>query len=221
MSLSEKENLHNRVELRERIINTAYMLFMSNGIKCIKMDDIASALGISKRTLYEVFDDKEMLLCECVKKKHYEMDIFFEEVLHNSKHVLEVILMGYQRSVENFHETHKNFFLDIMKYPKACDLVLKRRERDASYTVSFMQKGVEQGIFREDINFNIINHLLREQLNLLMNTDLCKKYPFLDVYETIIVTMLRGVSTAKGADVLDNFIKDYRKKREQNETDIK
>ena len=157
MSFSDRENLNTRSELRERIIHTACELFTANGIKCIKMDDIASAVGISKRTLYEVFDDKEMLLCECLLKLHREMDEFFEEVVQNSTHVLEVILMGFQRSVENFISTNKNFFEDVMKYSKAYEIVLKRRECDASSTVSFMEKGVEQGIFRDDVNFEILN----------------------------------------------------------------
>ena len=53
-----------RVELRERIITAATEAFTSKGIKSITMDDIAAALGISKRTLYEVFSDKESLLKE-------------------------------------------------------------------------------------------------------------------------------------------------------------
>lgn len=57
-----------RVELRERIITAATEAFTSKGIKSITMDDIAAALGISKRTLYEVFSDKESLLKECILK---------------------------------------------------------------------------------------------------------------------------------------------------------
>ena len=53
-----------RVELRERIILAAVELFTTNGIKSITMDEIAASLGISKRTLYEVFPDKETLLCD-------------------------------------------------------------------------------------------------------------------------------------------------------------
>ena len=84
-----------------------------------------------------------------------------------------------------------------------------------------MMKGVEQGIFRDDINFVIMNRLLREQLNTLIKSDICERYPFLDVYEAIIVTTLRGISTSKGAEVLDNFITEYRKKQAKRVTNIK
>lgn len=47
-----------RTELRKRILKTAIQEFRSKGIKAVKMDDIASMLSVSKRTLYEIYDNK-------------------------------------------------------------------------------------------------------------------------------------------------------------------
>ena len=91
-----KENSQ-RVELKDRIIETASEAFTTHGIKSITMDDIAASLGISKRTLYEVFQDKESLLTQCILKRQEEMNAFLAETLANSKNVLEVILVCYQR----------------------------------------------------------------------------------------------------------------------------
>ncbi len=145
-----------RVELRERIITAATEAFTSKGIKSITMDDIAAALGISKRTLYEVFSDKESLLKECI---------------------------------------------------------LKAQADDSQKTMSFFKTGVEQGIFRPDVNFAIVNLLVREQFDVLLNTDICNEYPFIEVYESIMFTYIRGISTEKGAKVLEDFIQEYRKNR--------
>ena len=103
-----KENSQ-RVELKDRIIETASEAFTAHGIKSITMDDIAASLGISKRTLYEVFQDKESLLTQCILKRQEEMNAFLAETLANSKNVLEVILVCYQRSIETFHRTNKRF----------------------------------------------------------------------------------------------------------------
>lgn len=73
-----------RVELRERIILAAVELFTTNGIKSITMDEIAASLGISKRTLYEVFPDKETLLEECILKSQKDGDIFVKGVIETS-----------------------------------------------------------------------------------------------------------------------------------------
>lgn len=200
-----------RVELRERIILAAVELFTTNGIKSITMDEIAASLGISKRTLYEVFPDKETLLEECILKSQKDGDIFVKGVIETSGNVLEVLLRCYQWSIERFHATNKKFFEDIKKYPKAYRLMKNNRNRSSEDTVNFFKEGVKQGIFRDDVNFAIINLLVRDQLDLLMNSDICNEYSFLEVYESIMFTFLRGISTEKGARVLEDFICEYRK----------
>ena len=170
-----------KAELRERIIMTATEAFTLKGIKCITMDDIAAALGISKRTLYEVFADKESLLKECILQKQAERDKYLQEIYEQSNNVLEVILAVFQKSIEK--------------------------------TMSFFKSGVEQGIFRADVNFEIVNLLVREQFDVLLNTDICNEYPFIEVYESIMFTYIRGISTEKGAKVLEEFISEYRKNR--------
>ncbi len=206
------KHLTPRPELKERIIAKAGEAFSTYGIRGITMDDIATSLGISKRTLYEVFSDKESLLEECILKSQREGDVFLKEVLATSENVLEVLLKCYQRSIEKFHATNKKFFEDIKKYPKAYELMTSRHNQDSKKVVNFFKEGVKQGIFRDDVNFAIINLLVREQIDVLMNTDICKEYSFLEVYESIMFTFLRGISTERGAHELEVFIREYRDK---------
>lgn len=202
-----------RVDLKERIIATATEAFTSNGIKSITMDDIANRLGISKRTLYEVFADKESLLKNCILKVQAERDRYLQGVYEQSHNVLEVILAVFQKSIEIFHSTNKRFFDDMKKYPKVYEMMKSSRDSDSEKTMSFFKSGVEQGIFRADINFAIVNLLVREQFDLLLNTEICKEYPFIEVYESIMFTYIRGIATEKGARVLEEFIQEYRKNR--------
>lgn len=208
----EKENSQ-RDELRERIILTAMEAFSSNGIRCITMDDVATSLSISKRTLYEVFSDKETLLEACVLRKQAEGDRYVESVYAQSDNVLEVILAVFQRHIEIFHKTNKRFFEDMKKYPKIYAMVKKRHDNDSEKALAFFKSGVEQGFFRDDVNFEIVNLLVRSQFDVLLNTDICNDYPFVEVYESIMFTYLRGISTEKGAKLLEDFIQEYRKNR--------
>ena len=201
-----------RAELKERIIATATEAFTTKGIKSITMDDIAAALGISKRTLYEVFVDKESLLKDCILTVQAERDRYLQEVYEQSHNVLEVILDLFQKIIEMFHKTNKRFFEDIKKYPKVYNMMKERSESDSEKTMSFFMLGVEQGIFRSDVNFAIVNLLVREQFDVLLNTDVCNEYSFIEVYESIMFTYIRGISTEKGAHELEVFIREYRKK---------
>ena len=199
-----------RRELREKIIISAGELFAQEGIRSITMDDIAASFGISKRTLYELFSDKEALLIECIRREIQLEEIYMREQAARSLNVLEILLKRYQRSIERFHATNKKFFEDIQKYPRACEFLKKGNNRTTEEAIRFFKEGVKQGYFREDINFAIVNQLVQAQLDILMESDICKTYPFLEVYESIMFTFLRGISTPKGAAELENFIRTHR-----------
>lgn len=208
-----------RPELRGRIVEKAMDLFTRHGIREITMDDIATSLGISKRTLYEVFTDKETLLRACIDKSQQDRDIFVKGVLATSGNVLEVLLKCYQRSIEQLHNTNRRFFEDIKKYPKAYQILMYNRDRDSEKVIDFFKEGVRQGIFRDDINFGIMNMLLKGQFDMLMTTNIFDQYTFLEVYEVIVFTYVRGISTEKGARELDAFITRYREERAQQNND--
>ncbi|KAA6351272.1 HTH-type transcriptional repressor KstR2 [termite gut metagenome] len=200
-----------KAELKEKIIVTALTVFRENGIKSITMDDIAAMLKISKRTLYEIFEDKEALLKECIIYHQSIAQEVWREIVSDSTNVLEILLKCYRKSVEILHKTDRRFFEDIKKYPEAHKLIMSYRKQDGDMVADFLQKGVAQGLFREDLNYEIIQFLLREQLNTLKNMDICHQYTPLEVFETIMLTCLRGVSTQKGADELEKFVYEYRK----------
>ena len=160
-----------------------------------------------------IFSDKESLLKECILKAQADRDKYLQKVFEQSHNVLEVILAVFQKSIEMFHQTNKRFFEDIKKYPKVYEMMKNRQDSDSMKTMSFFKTGVEQGIFRSDVNFAIVNLLVREQFDVLLNTDICNEYPFIEVYESIMFTYIRGISTEKGARVLEDFIQEYRKNR--------
>ena len=159
-----------RPELRERIIDIAVEAFSAHGIKSITMDDIATSLGISKRTLYEVFSDKETLLEECILKGQKEGDEFLKNVLATSGNVLEVLLKCYQRSIEQFHATNKKFFEDIKKYPKAYALMTNRHNQDSEETVNFFKEGVKQALVNEGYTAMVVYNAERNLYRVVIGT---------------------------------------------------
>lgn len=76
----------------------------------------------------------------------------------------------------------------------------------------FFRKGVEQGLFRADIKFDIVHDLLHEQIDMLIHSETFKKYSFLEVYESIVLIFVRGISTDKGIGILENFLIEYNAK---------
>lgn len=214
--MDESRGVTVKPALRRKVVDAAVQAFTTSGIKSVTMDDIATLVGISKRTLYELFVDKEELLEACILRSQEELDRFIDELLAKSDNVLEVLLKLFLYSTERFHATNRLFFEDLKKYPKACDLMHQGRRHDSEETIRFFREGVEQGIFRDDVNFAIVNLLVREQMNVLLNTDICSQFSFQEVYESIMFTYLRGISTEQGARELDRFILDYRNRQQVN-----
>lgn len=208
-----KSAVNNRSELRERIIEVANTAFRERGIKGLKMDELAAQMGISKRTLYEVFDDKEMLLVACIQQNQKSGELYMQEVVATSQNVLEVILRAYKRSIELAQKTNPKFIEEIHKYPKAYEAMMNRHDSDTQRTINFYQQGVEQGLFRDDVNFLIFQELVKNWMEMMLNSDILRKYPFLDVFGSILLTSLRGIATEKGIKLLDEFIVELKKQK--------
>ena len=177
------------------------------------MDELAAQMGISKRTLYEVFGDKETLLIACIQQNQKNGELFMQEVIATSQNVLEVILRAYKRSIELAQRTTPKFLEEIHKYPKAYEVMINRHNSDTQRTISFYQQGVAQGLFRDDVNFLIFQELVKNWMEMMLNSDILRKYPFLDVFTSILLTSLRGISTEKGIKLLDEFIVELKKQK--------
>lgn len=181
------------------------------------MDDIAADLGISKRTLYEIFHNKKELLIEVVNYRTAIANEFVGRMVKKASNVLEVIMMAYLKSMELYLSTNKKFFEDIEKYPRVSQLIKARYGKDDESTVEFLNRGVDEGLFRSDINLHIIFLLLREQMGMLMHSTICEKYSFMEVYESIMFTIMRGISTEKGKEIVDIYMQQSRELRENKD----
>ena len=152
------------MEIKERIIIESLKLFMRYGIRSITMDTIADKLGVSKRTIYELFKDKDSLLVHCLISKMKEEEKITDELLWKSANIIDGFLSHIRRSVNIIKSINPLFFHDIKKYHSAV-FQYKGKERDEkSYkmTVKMLQQGKQEGYFREHINVDIIAILIKE-----------------------------------------------------------
>jgi len=195
------------MDLKERIVQTALVLFGKYGIKSITMDEIASGLGISKRTLYETFKDKESILMECYLYKKKLRNDYAVEVMKESDNVLDVILKVQKKQLEDLLNVNQRFFDDLFKYyPRVEQMIREDQAEHQKEARAFFEIGVGQGIFRKDLDFDIISMLITEQINWLMHSKLKEQFPFVKVFRSILYTYMRGISTPKGQEILEEFI---------------
>lgn len=198
----------NRAVLKKQVIDVALSQFLTNGVKSVTMDEIASAVRISKRTLYEMFTDKETLLKECILVRREEMRVYLEEVLKDKQNVLEVVLAFYKRSVEALHRINNRFWDDVKRYPEVYAILSEHNEKEAEDELKFFEIGVKQDLFRSEIDYEVVNTLFRDLLHIYLKEETSYKFTILQVYESFVLTYLRGISTPKGNQMLDELLKE-------------
>lgn len=193
----------------DALIDAIMMIFLKNGLKATTMDSIAAKLQISKRTLYEIFSSKtEMVTCalEAFHKRHTDA---LKEIFHSSKNVMEGILRGFFAHRDVMSRANVNFFRDL-------DSIFAESRNDSNHSkltfldnyVRVLEKGVEEGFFRSDVNFMLQCRLQWIQMESLKRME--EFFPpditLLEAYDSISIGFLRSISTQKGLEMLDKTL---------------
>jgi len=200
---------HSNSEQRKRVIAMAGKMFAEQGIRKVRMDDVASALGMSKRTLYEMFADKEELLLECMKVDQEKKREYAAQVASTANNVLEIVFCLYQYGMEEMKNVNSSMYRDIKKYPKVCEFLNQRKAQSAQNSRKFYETGVRQGLLREDINFDIFQFLVDLSMNGFLNDEmLMNRWTLTEVLDTVVRVNMRGICTEKGQRMLDDFLRE-------------
>ncbi len=200
-----KETNAYRLHLKEKIVETAMAAFIHSGIRAVKMDDIARSLGISKRTLYEIYADKEELLYQGVTTFHFRKQQHLEEYA-NTHHAIDTVMEAYRMKVEILSQVNPLFYDDIMKYPQIEEYIKKEHERSRADFVKFMEKGAAEGMFREAVNYTLISHLFDAIGQYCVNNKLLHEFSIRELFVNFYLVMLRGCCTEKGINAIDQAL---------------
>ncbi|MBE6210595.1 MAG: TetR/AcrR family transcriptional regulator [Rikenellaceae bacterium] len=202
---------------REHIIERTSEMFVMHGIKSVRMDDIAQTLGVSKRTLYEMFGDKEELLYLCMSSFLEKQRMNVNEQVRSAASILESILHGFLNMMQ-YSDVNNRIMNNLQKfYPtvfqrihKECGEVGRTNFRNA------IHRCVEEGYLDEKFNMDLaITVLYYTAMGVVARRD----FPYPDgvspqkAFRHIVICFFRGVATTKGLAVIDKFV-------EENEMDI-
>lgn len=201
-----------RSVLRDNITDFAMEMFKKRGIKGVTMDEIASSMGISKRTIYEVFENKEELLVNGLIKKRKEDDKIMEDFKAKNLNIIEMTLVRFMYVMSEHKSVCPQFFSDINKYPKVLATIDDFRKKDSEYIMKYYKIGIEEGFFRDDLDYNIMDMVITKLFDYMFTSEIFMEYDFTQIYKNMTITYLRGISTSKGLDIIENFLKEYNNK---------
>lgn len=186
-------------------------LYNRYGIKSITMDDVARELGISKKTLYQFVSDKDDLVGKFID---YEIDIRQEEICRCFKIGLNAIEELFEISLfmnKLIREQNPATEYDLKKYhPIHYQKVVKiRRERMYNYIILNLKKGKEEGLYREEMNEDVIAklHLSRSESIHFDELFTIEEFTSIKLFVELLSYHVRGIATQKGIEVLENKLK--------------
>ncbi|MDR0420705.1 MAG: TetR/AcrR family transcriptional regulator [Prevotellaceae bacterium] len=195
-----------------KIITIAGDMFLQRGIRSVTMDEIAAEAGISKRTLYEMFANKEDLLEKLLEKKWSEHHSIVKRIIDTTPSCIIGILntlkyVAEETKNETFSKARECFLIDLKKfYPKATEKNNKYRDIYFTFMAGHLKKGVEQQTVRNDLNLDLISTLLLAQIEGLDSIKSIRQFHPREIFTTIIISFCRGISTEKGLKEIESFV---------------
>ena len=207
-----------RNEQREQVLEFAFNEFVQKGLKAVKMNDIAFALSMSKRTLYEMFGDKEGLLIECFKFNQEKGHQEYEKLRKESKNSLETIIKLYRQRIDEMSNVNPAFLSDIQKYDRVMEHLEKLSKEKNEIALRFSEECVENGLFRKDIDYKLLFLSFDVMNKALLSNEVYQQYGLENIVNSINMTFLRGLCTQKGLEIIDSGNYTLRKDEESENT---
>lgn len=200
-----------RQTLADKILHVAMAAFSERGIRAVKMDDITKSLSISKRTLYEIYANKEALIIEGVKWYYEDMHKRLRDYAIQSPNVMDILIYSFRLKVEEIRQTNPMFYTEIEKYPALLAYFEQMHCDHHSQMLKFLRRGVEEGYFIRDLNYEFVTQMIDMQNRFVMQQMLYQQYSMETIFFNLVFVSLRGFCTTKGIEVLDKFFADYSK----------
>ncbi|MCZ2248380.1 MAG: TetR/AcrR family transcriptional regulator [Bacteroidia bacterium] len=193
----------------EKILSGAQNLVFKYGIKSITMDDIAKHLGMSKKTIYSYYKDKDDILSKLVDfiLEYNEKQI--TEISNRSKDPIDEIFQTMKIMADTFKRINPVLFFDMMKYyPSIYNRFNDFKEKVILANIEDnLKKGQELKLYRTDLNNKIIARLRLLQINIIIDGEEFSEEQFntVEVHLQLLDHYLHGICTIKGHKLINKY----------------
>lgn len=192
-----------QTDQRGRILQYALDEFKHKGIKGVKMDKIAEVLSMSKRTLYEMFGDKENLLLESFKYHKGIADTNTRKIFNKSKNIIEIYVRIMALQIAEVKDINPLCLTESFKYQSVRNFLEEIDKERGEKSLSFIQRGIEEGFFRSDINYDFLISIQNLLRNAILQNRLYEKFTLEEIAKFFSDTQIRGICTEKGIEELN------------------
>ena len=194
------------METPQRILMQADQLFMKYGVRSITMDDIAKDLGISKKTIYQYFENKEDIICEVARSYFQREEREGEEISRKSENALDELARLIHYTIQGLKTISTQLIYEIQKYyPRAWQFFHQHKNGFILRMVrENLERGIREGLYRPDIHVEIVSRMRVAQIEMSLDPKLFPpdQFDYLEVQLQMIELYMFGVITGKGREYL-------------------
>ena len=198
-----------------RIREKAHGLFMQFGLRSVSMDDIANSLGMSKKTIYQYYADKDELIVAVIEVEIKRTQTICETDRDCSLNAIHEVFLAMEMVVEIFGTMNPSLLYDMQKYHPKAYQKFQNHKNDYLYNVirDNMQRGIREELYRPEILVDVLSRYRLETMMLPFHPDfqVKLKYNLAALEEEFILHFLFGLATPKGYKLIQKYQSERKK----------
>jgi AcrR family transcriptional regulator len=187
---------------KERILSESEILFKKYGARSITMDDLAVRLSISKKTLYQHFDDKQALVYQVTKRILIQIETQMDSFRHNSENAIDELIQVMEFTSQLFKNINPNMLFDLRNhFSRSWKLYRTHMKTCMQAGVALnIRRGIGEKLYRDDIDPEMIALMLMAQIDAFFNPELMplKKIELQKMHQQVTNMFLHGLLSEKG-----------------------
>lgn len=197
------------MDLRDRIVGCARELFFKMGLRRVTMDDIAGKCGVSKKTIYQHFKDKDTVVLEVTKNYLHQEETDLQKIHETAKDPVEELVFISKWFREMLANMDPSLLYDMKKYhPNSWTVFHQHKEKCIFCSLSEnLLEGKTLGYYRANLNEEIISKFRVESTEMLWNSEVFNhsKYDIRDLQMEVFEHFVYGIVTDKGKELFEKY----------------
>jgi TetR/AcrR family transcriptional regulator, cholesterol catabolism regulator len=203
------------IDTKQRIQKAAHDLVMQYSIRSVSMDDIAASLGMSKKTIYLYFKDKDELVEAVVDNVIDTNQCICNDDRENAENAVHEIFLVMDMMVEMFKTMNPSILFDMQKYHPAAFRKFQQHRNEYLYNVCWqnLDRGIKEELYRPEINMDIMARYRVETMLTAFNPEFQRsvKQSLIEIEEEIIIHYLFGLVSLKGYKLVLKYMEQREK----------
>lgn len=199
--------------MKDKIVQKATELFLKLGFKSVTMDDLATEMAISKKTIYTHFKNKTALVRECAFSVLNSITAGIDQICAQDINPIEELFQIKKFIMQKLEEDQTSAQFQLQKYyPEISKKIHQNQlEKMLEWIRTNINNGIEQGLYRKNLDSDFIGRLYFMGLTGIQDQNLFPIKKFSSKYRTeeFLEYHLRGIVTPEGLITLNKFIKEH------------